>query len=315
MQRSRQAVVAKVLQKMDWMRANKIWPNGLRYLWTDAYGVCNLLSLYHELGDDKYLKEAENLISEVYRVLGRRKGLRIGEEPDRDGQYFHYLTKWMFALKQMSKVKPEYHEKVVQLVKDIHPAFYVPRRGIIWKMEEDLSGPYPGYGYGGLDHYDGYVTYRLIDEQALSSEISQMYSLIQRDYRDFHCTQDLGLGEVLWMTHFFPDEEWSKHLKEHSIKMLDTMWNEEGWFRREPYLRRTKIAFSNYGVSVGLQAVDIWPDRVQKLNDYFETWKSHDEYDTNSITHVMGCTSWFPGVFLKDYQPPATTTKKPVTPE
>jgi hypothetical protein len=31
-------------------------------------------------------------------------------------------------------------------------------------MKEDLSGPYPGYGFGALDAFDGYVSYRLLDE-------------------------------------------------------------------------------------------------------------------------------------------------------
>src|SRR5687767_376213 len=28
-----------VLKKLQWMRRESIWPNGLRYLWTDAFGV------------------------------------------------------------------------------------------------------------------------------------------------------------------------------------------------------------------------------------------------------------------------------------
>jgi hypothetical protein len=28
------------------MRAERIWPNGLRYLWTDAFGLVLLVSLY-----------------------------------------------------------------------------------------------------------------------------------------------------------------------------------------------------------------------------------------------------------------------------
>jgi hypothetical protein len=28
-----------VLDKLRWMRAEHIWPDGLRYLWTDAFGV------------------------------------------------------------------------------------------------------------------------------------------------------------------------------------------------------------------------------------------------------------------------------------
>ena len=39
-------------------------------------------------------------------------------------------------------------------------------------------------------------------------------------------------------------------------------------------------------------------DRVAKLNAYFEKYRSGDEYDREAITHVMACTSHFPGVFL-----------------
>ena len=55
-----------------------------------------------------------------------------------------------------------------------------------------------------------------------------------------------------------------------------------------------KFAFTNYGVSLGLQAVDEWPARVTRLNSFFETYSSGDEYDTDAITHVMGCVSLFP---------------------
>jgi hypothetical protein len=49
---------------------------------------------------------------------------------------------------------------------------------VIWKMEEDLSGPYPGYGLGSMDAYDGYVSYRVLDEEALAPEIAGMRALI-----------------------------------------------------------------------------------------------------------------------------------------
>jgi len=31
--------IHNVLDKLRWMRAEHIWPNGLCYLWTDAFGV------------------------------------------------------------------------------------------------------------------------------------------------------------------------------------------------------------------------------------------------------------------------------------
>jgi hypothetical protein len=65
-----------VLAKLHWMRENGIWPNGLRYLWTDAFGVVLLVSLHEELGDDRFIDEAQWLVAEVDRVLGRPGGIR-----------------------------------------------------------------------------------------------------------------------------------------------------------------------------------------------------------------------------------------------
>ncbi|GAQ80141.1 hypothetical protein KFL_000470150 [Klebsormidium nitens] len=95
-----------------------------RYLWTDAFGVCNFLTLFFETGENKYLQQATILVKTVHDTLGKdrqgrrrlgnatdeeptRGGLRIGKpheegHPDGDGQYFHYLTKWMFALACMT---------------------------------------------------------------------------------------------------------------------------------------------------------------------------------------------------------------------
>ena len=98
-------------------------------------------------GEQKYRDYAIRLIDQVHRVLGRYReddarsgwisgldeekghlhptagGLRIGKplkergeaEPfderlewDRDGQYFHYLTKWMHALCQTSLIEAQF---------------------------------------------------------------------------------------------------------------------------------------------------------------------------------------------------------------
>ena len=117
-----------------------------RYLWTDAFAVCNYLALFKRTGDQQYRRCATALIGQVHRVLGRYRdddvrsgwisgldeefgrchptagGLRIGKplkernanealddrlEWDRDGQYFHYLTKWIHALCQAAFVTGE----------------------------------------------------------------------------------------------------------------------------------------------------------------------------------------------------------------
>lgn len=177
-----------VLAKLGWMRENRIWPNGLRYLWTDAFGVLLLVSLYNKLGKAAYIDEAEWVVAEVDRLLGRPRGIRIGEEPDRDGQYFHYLTMWLYALAVLARYIPSYRRKGIELVHQIHEAFVLPRRGVIWKMQEDLSGPYPGYWFGALDAFDGYVSYRMLDERELSREIAAMRELIDRQSPDLVIT-------------------------------------------------------------------------------------------------------------------------------
>jgi hypothetical protein len=114
-----------------------------RYLWTDAFAVCNLLGLFRRTDQQRWVELALELIDRVHRTLGRHRpddprtgwlsglqgsaaeehptlgGLRIGKglperragEPfderlewDRDGQYFHYLTQWMHALDQTARL-------------------------------------------------------------------------------------------------------------------------------------------------------------------------------------------------------------------
>ena len=101
-------------------------------------------------------------MSEVYRVLGpghpplpgcsggadvHRVGLRIGEEEHEEGQYFHFLSIGIFALWRLSEAEPgfgHYNDRARQLAVDLHARFFVPERGIWWKMKEDLSEPARG---------------------------------------------------------------------------------------------------------------------------------------------------------------------------
>jgi hypothetical protein len=113
-----------------------------RYLWTDAFAVCNFLGLYQKTRDERFKRLALLLVEQVHFILGRWRaddsrsgwisgldeqegaqhptvgGLRIGKdmnermpgdpydpglEWDRDGQYYHYLTQWMHALACVSR--------------------------------------------------------------------------------------------------------------------------------------------------------------------------------------------------------------------
>jgi hypothetical protein len=225
--------------------------------------------------------------------------LRIGEAPDRDGQYFHYLAMWLFALGQLGEIKPAYRDRAIALARDIHAAFVIPGVGMIWKMKEDLSGPYPGYGLGAMDAFDGYVSYRLLDSEARVPEIAEMRAIMDAQAPSLHIDQDLGLGMMLWLAHWFPQEPWATLQRERATVALDALWiGPPGYFARSSRERRTRIAFTNYGVSLGLQSAGLWPERVERLNAYFETFRSRDDYDTDAITHVMACTSHLPGAFL-----------------
>jgi hypothetical protein len=206
---------------------------------------------------------------------------------------------WLFALWRLGRFKPQYRQEGVQLAQAIHPHFIIPDVGVIWKMREDLSGPYPGFGLGALDPFHGYVVYRLLDPAALAAEITEMSRLVERSYRSLHVTQDLGLGMILWMSHFLADEDWAMLLRQRALATLDEMWIEPpGYFCREPGLPHVKFAFTNYGVSIGLQSVRAHPERVLRLNGFFESYRSGDHYDRDAITYVMGCCSLLPGELL-----------------
>ncbi|MDT8282903.1 MAG: hypothetical protein RQ982_08840 [Gammaproteobacteria bacterium] len=182
-----------------------------RYLWTDAFAVCNYLQLYHQTGEQSFLQLALKLVDQVHQILGQQRkdsghsgwlsglddeqaqlhptcgGLRIGKklnerqphEPvnhslewQQDGQYFHYLTKWMHALNRVSQVtdKSIYNQWALELAKVAHAAFtYTPTAGtkkrMFWKMSIDLSHPLVN-SMGQHDPLDGLITYQQLQATA-----------------------------------------------------------------------------------------------------------------------------------------------------
>ena len=99
---------------------------------------------------------------------------------------------------------------------------------------------------------------------------------------------------MLWLTHFFPAEHWAAVQRRRSLAMLDLMWREDGNFCREPDLPQVKFAFTNYAVSIGLQSAAAMSERVYH-------YRSDDEYDREAITHVMACSSHFPGYLISGF--------------
>jgi hypothetical protein len=91
-----------------------------------------------------------------------------------------------------------------------------------------------------------------------------MRALIEGNYSDLVITQDLGIGMMLWMTQFFPENRWAKLQRARSLAVPNQMWQDTGYFAREPYLPDVRNAFADYGVSVGLRFVGAMADRVER---------------------------------------------------
>ena len=49
----------------------------------------------------------------------------------------------------------------------------------------------------------------------------------------------------------------------------------------------------------GLQSIDAFARRVERIKQFFETWRSNDAYDREAITRIIACTARFPGQMLK----------------
>lgn len=211
-----------------------------RYLWTDAFALVNGLDLWCATGELRWRDFVTTLVSDVHRTLGRhrpddprsgwlsglpeaegarhptRGGLRIGKplperlpsEPyderlewERDGQYWHYLTKWMDALSRAAAVlgEPSYHSHAVELAEATFPRFLRPgAAGLAWKMSIDLSRPLVD-GTSPHDAIDGYVTFRWLgrgqQRPALSNEAEVLRRLIEGE--QWATGDPLGLGGLL----------------------------------------------------------------------------------------------------------------------
>jgi hypothetical protein len=216
-----------------------------RYLWTDAFAVTNFVGLARTTGKAEYTDLAVALVDRVHHTLGKhrpdsprhgwlsgeehdageqhptRGGLRIGKrlperargEPrderlewHRDGQYFHYLTKWMHALARVSAATGS--TAMIGWARELcgvaHRAFtYVPdwggHRRMYWKMSSDLSRPLVA-AMGQHDPLDGYLTALELDAgktpptlARVSDDYRQMIDLTELTTED-----PLGLGGLLW---------------------------------------------------------------------------------------------------------------------
>jgi len=143
----------------------------------------------------------------------RRPGEVLDErlEWDRDGQYFHYLTKWMLALNALSRATgdPEPNMQAIELAHAAAAAFIHRPRGdavkrIHWKMSIDLSRPLVA-AMGQHDPLDGLVVFaRLQADQRRSGPMRAGLGPVIADLREMcgdgesWATRDpLGIGGLL----------------------------------------------------------------------------------------------------------------------
>jgi hypothetical protein len=284
-----------------------------RYLWTDSFAVCNYLGLFNQTNEKKYLELALNLVNQVHHILGRHRdddprmgwisklnnkegemhptkgGLRIGKrlnerpphesinetlEWERDGQYYHYLIKWMHALNRVSRVTKDskYTRWGIELAKTTHAAFtYLPFSGdqkrMYWKMSIDLSRPLVP-SMGQHDPLEGFITYNelQITEQEyfdssswdLKSEILEITHICHG--MSWFTDDPLGIGGLLSdaliiaQVMIMGGLNYSRLLE----SVLDSaLLGLESFARKDPlkFPAEYRLAFRELGLSIGLKGM------------------------------------------------------------
>ena len=293
-----------------------------RYLWTDAFAVCNFLELHRQTGDEKYKNLALLLVDQVHKVLGRHRkddprtgwisgldehegknhptkgGLRIGKsmnergpfqyfnenlEWDRDGQYFHYLTKWMHALNRVSRVTHNltYNIWALELAKTAHASFtYASSPGdqnrMYWKMSIDLSRPLVE-SMGHHDPLDGFITYNQLQTSIpngsdefqypdLTTEIADMAGICKG--KNWATDDPLGLGGLLCDSYKMAQMIVSKNFEQTELLniFLESSLVGLASYARTNHLNLPadyRLAFRELGLSIGMRAIE----RLQGLID------------------------------------------------
>jgi hypothetical protein len=285
-----------------------------RYLWTDAFAVCNFLELYRRTADENYKSFALRLVDHVHHLLGRhreddsrtgwisglderqgrahptRRGLRIGKklnerkpadpfdehlEWDRDGQYYHYLTKWMHALNRVSGVTedPRYHRWAMELAQAAHAHFtYRPSSGgmkrMYWKMSIDLSYPLV-QSMGHHDPLDGWMTYTELQATAgrysetplldLHAEITDLEEMGKE--KSWATDDPLGIGGLLSDAYRLAQLIFHYKIEQSGLMedLLDSSLVGLEAYRRSHSLKlqpQYRLAFRELGLAIGLRAVE-----------------------------------------------------------
>jgi hypothetical protein len=290
-----------------------------RYLWTDAFAVCNFLGLHRRTRENRYLEFALKSVDQVHHILGRHRdddarygwisglpdeegeqhptcgGLRIGKklnergpnqppdsqlEWDQDGQYFHYLTKWMHALYCVSQATAEnrYLRWAVELAATAYKAFCReifpggPQR-IVWKMSIDLSRPLVS-STGQHDPLDGLITCLELQTaegagasagNSLTEAIAQMTETCAQGR--WATTDPLGIGGLLNDATRLSQLVFQRGVERHELLcrlLVEAEASIYEFVRSSPFTRSAeqRLAFRELGLSISIHGLPLIGRRV-----------------------------------------------------
>lgn len=283
-----------------------------RYLWTDAFAVCNFLGFFRKTESRQYLQLALKLVDQVHHTLGKHRtddrrtgwisglpdseaerhptigGLRIGKklnergtdtpydpelEWDRDGQYFHYLTKWMHTLFRLAQETGEESFRVwgVELAQTAHRAFVhrvgTGQKRIYWKMSIDLSRPLVN-SMGQQDALDGLIT--CLELQSLEKSAKGNQNDLAKEIADFReicdsghwITKDaLGIGGLLENACRLSSLVFSQGVSLHGLLsrvLRDTLVSLQAFVDTDSLLASAsyRLPFREFGLAIGLRGLD-----------------------------------------------------------
>lgn len=284
-----------------------------RYLWTDAFAVCNCIALAGGDAESPYAGLATRLVEQVHGVLGRHRaddarrgwisglqdadairhptagGLRIGKplperaanapldpqlEWDRDGQYFHYLTRWMHALDQFAHAfgRDDARHWAVELAQAAYRGFVQhaadgrPSR-MAWKMSIDLTRPLVP-SMGQHDPLDGLSTSLQLwarrdgAKPALEAQIRDYTALAS--LHDWRTDDPLGVGGLLSDACRLAQLDGVEPLpgggarNDLLVRLLDAALAGVATYARQQPLRQPaaqRLAFRELGLAIGLEGV------------------------------------------------------------
>lgn len=295
---------------------------GSRYLWTDAYAVLNLV----KLGDKTAAKKH---VARVHQVLARhrsddprsgwlggsdeahptRGGLRIGKplperpegeplEPEleweRDGQYFHYLTRWARALKAINESRWARELMIFAAPKFVYSVG--SGFSMYWKMSIELNRALvPSMGHH--DPLDGLVTGLYLDEV----EVEKYRRILEN--QDLVSTDPLGIGGLLSAAQELRERNLENELYERIVQSAIVGLNHYRWSLGANATAEGRLGFRELGLAIGLKGCEderLNPYRA-KTESLVRFWKKEDHRETRSwrahqdINDVMLATALLAG--------------------